>query len=124
MFAECLITYGIVMIIIKVNVLFRTVPAWTRPVSRPELFTLYIKNTFSGEVSGSCWLFSSHFSFGLERDEEPALNISQQKYNIRTVISNLKPLSHQLATSGDALAPSSRLLIHQKSPVHRQYIAK
>ena len=86
MFAECLITYGIVMIIIKVNVLFRTVPAWTRPVSRPELFTLYIKNIFSGEV---CWLFSSHFSFGLERDEEPALNISQQKYYIRTVISNL-----------------------------------
>ena len=25
-------------------------------------FTLYIKNTFSGEVSGSCLLFSSHFS--------------------------------------------------------------
>ena len=36
----------------------------------------------------------------------------------------LKPLSHQLATSGDALATSSRLLNHQKSPVHRQYIAK
>ena len=27
------------------------------------LFTLYIKNTFSGEVTGSCWLFSSHFSY-------------------------------------------------------------
>ena len=26
-------------------------------------FTLYIKNTFSGEVTGSCWLFSSHFSY-------------------------------------------------------------
>ena len=36
----------------------------------------------------------------------------------------VKPLSHQLATSGDALATSSRLLNHQKSPVHRQYIAK
>ena len=27
------------------------------------LITLYIKNTFSGEVTGSCWLFSSHFSY-------------------------------------------------------------
>ena len=27
------------------------------------LVTLYIKNTFSGEVTGSCWLFSSHFSY-------------------------------------------------------------
>ena len=27
------------------------------------VITLYIKNTFSGEVTGSCWLFSSHFSY-------------------------------------------------------------
>ena len=54
------------------------------------MVTLYIKNTFSGEVSGSCWLFSRHFSFGLEWDEEPALNIPQHKYYIRTVINNLK----------------------------------
>ena len=53
------------------------------------MVTLYIKNTSSGEMSGSCWLLSSHFRFGLEWDEEPALNISQQKYYIRTVISNL-----------------------------------
>ena len=30
---------------------------------RDNIVTLYIKNTFSGEVSGSCWLFSSHFSY-------------------------------------------------------------
>ena len=53
------------------------------------IITLYIKNTFSGEVSGSCWQFSSHFRFGLEWDEKPALNISQQMCYIRTVISNL-----------------------------------
>ena len=28
-----------------------------------KVVTLYIKNTFSGEVTGSCWLFSSHFSY-------------------------------------------------------------
>ena len=35
----------------------------TAIVTRYGLFTLYIKNTFSGEVTGSCWLFSSHFSY-------------------------------------------------------------
>ena len=35
------------------------------PVHQMSVFTLYIKNTFSGEVSGSCWLFSSHFSYAL-----------------------------------------------------------
>ena len=94
-----------------------------------QLYALVLCKTIASRCS-LIWVCCCYFSF-TTKYVSPLLCLQEiqsvqgkDSHLDNLAVSMLKPLSHQLATSGDALAPSSRLLIHQKSPVHRQYIAK
>ena len=52
----------------------------------PRLFTLYIKSTFSGEVTGSCWLFSSHFSYAWNEMKNQLLTFPNKSITLEQLL--------------------------------------
>ena len=47
------------------------------------IVTLYIKNTGEGEVTGSCWLFSSHFSYAWNEMKNQLLAFPNKSFTLQ-----------------------------------------